>query len=445
MADTQNFDETSLDDLLWTLEQILSKQSIEGLIIIAVLMGGNRDSLEGKSKRTVKKIIEKIYEGILDDDDKNEQEKRKYIVDVIKQASVVGGNKSSDEKKTDDKQEDVNKNKSSEEVHHEIPNQNEAQANSKDDTNDKPKIEEQKKEEENIKDSEGNIEVLRELGILKKTSLLRREFRVKGQIGEVGQADKLSYVSLMHQITEGKAAGYDEDDIVNGVIRAMIPSLTLRNVLETTSNLTLERLLHFLEAHFDEKNTTDLWSKLTSMSQLPEETSYSFVLKCIELRQKILLASRKSDIKFDKPLLDKVFFKTLEKGLSSTYVIQEIRPLLKAGVSDETLITEVTKASAAEKERNAIQSKNKKVLRVNQVQQDDTTSKLVSAVESLTKQLSSLQNDFDDLRKGNVNKRYMCADCKSKGSRLCNHCFHCGSTNHIARNCSNKHKSGQGN
>ena len=40
MADTQNFDESSLDDLLWTLEQILSKQSIEGLIIIAVLMGG---------------------------------------------------------------------------------------------------------------------------------------------------------------------------------------------------------------------------------------------------------------------------------------------------------------------------------------------------------------------------------------------------------------------
>ena len=61
MTERQNFDKCSFDDLLWTLEQILSAQSIEVLIIIAVLMGGNRASLQGKSKRTVKKITEKIY------------------------------------------------------------------------------------------------------------------------------------------------------------------------------------------------------------------------------------------------------------------------------------------------------------------------------------------------------------------------------------------------
>ena len=41
-----------------------------------------------------------------------------------------------------------------------------------------------------------------------------------------------TYVSLIHQINEAKAAGYDQDEIVNGVIRAMVPSLTLRNVLK---------------------------------------------------------------------------------------------------------------------------------------------------------------------------------------------------------------------
>ena len=94
---------------------------------------------------------------------------------------------------------------------------------------------------------------------------------------------------------------------------------------------------------------TDLWSKLTSMPQSPEESFYSFVLRCIELRQKILIASTKSDIKFDKSLLDKVFCRTLERGLSGTYVVQEIRHLLNIGVSDEELIFEVTKASAAKK------------------------------------------------------------------------------------------------
>ena len=108
----------------------------------------------------------------------------------------------------------------------------------------------------------------------------------------------------MLQINEVKAAGYDQDEIVNGVIRAMVPSLTLRNNLETTTDLNLDRLLSFLDVHFEEKSTTDLWSKLTSMVQSPEESSYSFVLRCIELRQKVLIASTKSDIKFDKPSLD---------------------------------------------------------------------------------------------------------------------------------------------
>ena len=60
-----------------------------------------------------------------------------------------------------------------------------------------------------------------------------------------------------------------------------------------------------------------------------------------------------------------MFCRTRERGLSSTYVVQEIRHLLRTGVSDEELILEVTKASAAEKERVSVKSKGKKTLRVN--------------------------------------------------------------------------------
>ena len=151
-------------------------------------------------------------------------------------------------------------------------------------------------------EGEGKMNILREMSVLKR-SLLRKKFRVKGTIGKAGQKEKLTYVSLMHQINEAKAAGYDQNETVNGVIRAMVPSLTPRNVLETTTDLNLDRLLSFLEAHFEEKSKTGLWSKLTSMAQSPEK-SYLFVLRCTELRQKILIASTKSDIKFDKPLLD---------------------------------------------------------------------------------------------------------------------------------------------
>ena len=66
------------------------------------------------------------------------------------------------------------------------------------------------------------------------------------------------------------------------------------------------------------------------------------------------LSTTKSVIKFDKPLLDKVFYRTLQRGLSRTYVVEEIRHLLRTSVSDEELIFELTEATAAEKERVAV-------------------------------------------------------------------------------------------
>ena len=58
----------------------------------------------------------------------------------------------------------------------------------------------------------------------------------------------------MHQINEAKLSGYDEEDIINSVIRAMTPSLTLRNVLETTPHLSLKKLMQYLKTHFDERS-----------------------------------------------------------------------------------------------------------------------------------------------------------------------------------------------
>ena len=62
-------------------------------------------------------------------------------------------------------------------------------------------------------DGESKMNILRKLVVLKKTSLLRlrKEFRVKGSIGEAGQKEKLTKVSLMHQINEAKAARFDQN------------------------------------------------------------------------------------------------------------------------------------------------------------------------------------------------------------------------------------------
>ena len=119
-------------------------------------------------------------------------------------------------------------------------------------------------------DGQGNnfSPILRELNL--RTSLLRKELKIKGQIGEANQKDKPTYVSLMHQIDEAQEAVYEESEIVSSVIRAMAPSLALRYALENMPTLSLDQLLQCLQAYFRERNAADLCSKLSSMVQLPE-------------------------------------------------------------------------------------------------------------------------------------------------------------------------------
>ena len=57
---------------------------------------------------------------------------------------------------------------------------------------------------DNDKEGEGKMNVLWESSVLKKTSLLRKEFRLKGNVGYAGQKEPLTYLSFMHQINEAK-------------------------------------------------------------------------------------------------------------------------------------------------------------------------------------------------------------------------------------------------
>jgi hypothetical protein len=70
-------------------------------------------------------------------------------------------------------------------------------------------------------------------------ALLRRDFKVSGQIGEPGQAEKLTYISLNHQIESGLKRKYTEDEIVDAVIRAISPHTSLRSYIETIQTLVL--------------------------------------------------------------------------------------------------------------------------------------------------------------------------------------------------------------
>ena len=101
------------------------------------------------------------------------------------------------------------------------------------------------------------------------------------------------------------------------------------------------------------------------------------------------------------------------------------------------MIFEVTKPSAAEKERVAVQSNEEKTLRVNIVQKE-TNKYLSKAVETLSNKLAAFQAEVHDSH----GSRYRCNSYKTKGVFECNHCFKCGSVDHISRHYRKKQNQG---
>ena len=69
-----------------------------------------------------------------------------------------------------------------------------------------------------------------------------RDFKISGQICEAGQQDKLTYVALIHQIDLRLTKGYKESDIVEPVIKALLPHSTLRNYVLTLPDCSLAKL-----------------------------------------------------------------------------------------------------------------------------------------------------------------------------------------------------------
>lgn len=117
---------------------------------------------------------------------------------------------------------------------------------------------------------------------------LRREFKICGQIGESGQRDKLSYLSLVRQIEIGAEKGHAESEITEAVIRAVSPGLPIRDMLEIKRGLTLSSLLTILRGHYKVDSSTDLYHQLISLSQDPKETALNFVFRAIEIKEKLL-------------------------------------------------------------------------------------------------------------------------------------------------------------
>ncbi|KAI4901821.1 hypothetical protein NFI96_010213 [Prochilodus magdalenae] len=184
---------------------------------------------------------------------------------------------------------------------------------------------------------------------------LRREFKISGQIGESGQKDKLSYLSLVRQIENGVEKGHLETKIVEAVIRAISPGTPLRDMLEIKRGLSLSKLLTILKGHYRVDSPTELYHQLLNISQEPKETALNFVFRGIELKEKLLwkAANEETDELYSRATIQRKFLRSIETGLLSDSIKYQLLPSLSdMTITDEELIEKVNEASKLENERS---------------------------------------------------------------------------------------------
>ena len=303
-------------------------------------------------------------------------------------------------------------------------------------------------------------------------SLLCREYKLSGQIGEPGQTEKLTFVSLMHQIDSGLKRGYKESEIVDAVIRAISPHSSLRSYVETLNDLSLAKLRRILRVHYREKAASEVYQQLATVCQQNNESPQQFLLRALDLRNKVNFASQESDCEFNYglSLIQKTFVKSFETGLRDDILASNLRATLRTpGLTDEELMRQVNELASQQAERNTkLATERQKATKVNACEipkvegEQKTRSLSADGSQQILSEIRQMKSEINEL-KGRVNAQggqaarpdwgrsplrgrgsgyqprypsWGCQSCKERGrGEECDHCFACGSSGHIAREC----------
>ena len=141
-------------------------------------------------------------------------------------------------------------------------------------------------------------------------SILRREFRIVGILGPQGQKENLSFMSLNRQIEGGLKRGNEEKEVIDGIIKCISSSLPLKDYIEAMRESGLETINKILRAHFQEKNASELYTSLTNLVQNTNEEPQNFLLHALNLREKVIFASKagkNSKVKYEPAQCQSMF------------------------------------------------------------------------------------------------------------------------------------------
>ena len=275
--------------------------------------------------------------------------------------------------------------------------------------------------------------------------VLRKDWKLKGSIGLPGEKDKLAFSGLAYQINQATKKGYEDSDICEEVIKCVTDDV-LRSLLEGKANLTLASLRKLLRAHFKEKDPTTLFTTLSRSVQKSNDTASYFVMKMMDLRAKILFATKEVDsrVNYTEDIVREQFTRTVTTGIRNDNIRNEVKHLFSQALEDEDFLDKLNQAESDEIERMAKMGEaNPAVALVSTGSDNGALEALSKKVDALTgvceqnnAEIVALKAELGD-NKSNAaaKKRTRCIPCEENNLRNCRHCFACGSGKHIRPKC----------
>jgi hypothetical protein len=156
-----------------------------------------------------------------------------------------------------------------------------------------------------------------------------------------------------------------------------------------------------------EKTSADLYKDLNEVIQKETEDAQSFVLRAMDLREKILMAPEmEGSVQFDKAQVQSMFLHTIRTGLRDADVRTKLDRVLKEGIEDEKLIEEINTASIEEsvrqKKRGAATKKSVSIAQADVTSSaiSEALAPLLGTVKQLNEEVKSLRGEVAEMKRG---------------------------------------------
>lgn len=292
------------------------------------------------------------------------------------------------------------------------------------------------------------VSILQGMGIDAGTQEhLKKEFKINGVIGS-NTKENLNYISICSQVADGKKKKYKDEEIAMAIRRAVAPASSLRTYLDSKTDMTLKEMMLFIRSAMKEKSSTEIFQELNNACQADAEDAQKFVLRAMDLRERVTMASKaEGAISYNEDLVQSMFLHSIRTGLQDDAVKSRLESFLgkDAKTPDNILIQELNQIASEETERKIKMKDHRSTDQKVKIAEVTATSndKLLETVQQMSQQMLTLQKDLDAMKnnrqfapRNRFAPRRGCNFCTKEGNEgNCRHCFRCGAGDHRISNC----------